>query len=148
MTKLMGERLLAVAMIAISIYVIFKANTMPQRSGTFPIFTAVGVILLSLGMLLRTVLVQEPRLSGRISVDLSYGAMKPYYVMAVAVAYSFSVFSLGFYVSSVIFYFIVTYMTGLRDHKVIFIVAVVLFPLTYVFFTVGLGAKMPPGILF
>ncbi len=145
MTKLLGERLLAAAMIAISVYVVIEAMGMPQRSGTFPIFTALGIIALAIGMIGRTFFVSERRLEGRLTLDLSYESLKPYYVMAISIAYSFSVFSIGFYVSSFIFYFIVTYMTGLRDHKVILFVAAALFPLTYLFFTVGLGAKMPPG---
>jgi uncharacterized membrane protein YqaE (UPF0057 family) len=37
-------------------------------------------------------------------------------------------------------------MVGLRNFKIILIVAAILFPFTYLFFTVGLGANLPKGI--
>ncbi len=70
---------------------------------------------------------------------ISYFAWKPFYVAIIGVAYAFAVFEIGFY-GPFIFYFIATYMTGLRDHKMIVLTAVILFPLLYVFFTVALGA--------
>ncbi len=147
MTKTLAERLVASSLIIVSAYVWWKAAGMPQRSGVFPIFTAVGVILLSLGIIARTFFVKDPRLVGNVKFDFSYTAMKPIYVMIVAVAYSFAVFKIGFYVSSIVFYFIATYMVGLRNYKLILIVAAILFPFTYLFFTVGLGANLPKGIL-
>jgi len=147
MTKVLAERLVASALILISIYFWWKASGMPQRSGVFPIFTACGVILLSLGIIARTYFVKDPRLVGNVTFDFSYTAMKPIYVMIVAVAYSYSVFKIGFYVSSFVFYFVATYMVGLRNYKMILIVAALLFPFTYLFFTIGLGANLPKGIL-
>ena len=45
------------------------------------------------------------------------------------------------------FYFLVTYMTGIRNFKVMGAVAVCLFPLMYVFFNIALGADLPKGLL-
>lgn len=147
MSRVSAERLVASALILISIYFWWKASGMPQRSGVFPIFTAIGVIVLSLGIIARTYLVKDPRLVGDVKFNFSYTGMKPIYVMIVAVAYSFAVFRIGFYVSSIVFYFIATYMVGLRNFKIILLVAALLFPFTYLFFTVGLGANLPKGIL-
>lgn len=147
MSRVLAERLVASTLIVISAYFWWKASGMPQRSGIFPIFTACGIILLSLGMIARTYLVKDPRLVGNVKFDFSYTAMKPIYVMIVAVAYSYSVFKIGFYVSSLVFYFLATYMVGLRNYKMILLVAAILFPFTYLFFTVGLGANLPKGIL-
>jgi len=146
MTRILAERLVASTLIVVSIYIWWKASGMPQRSGVFPIFTAIGVILLSLGMIARSYLVNDPRLVGNVKFDFSYTAMKPIYVMLLSVAYGYAVLRIGFYVSSFIFYFIVTYMVGLRNYKIILIVAAILFPFTYLFFTVGLGANLPKGI--
>ena len=68
--------------------------------------------------------------------------------MVLGVIYTIAVFKIGFYVTSFVFYFIATYMTGLRDHKIIVITAVILFPLLYLFFTIALGAFLPEGLLF
>jgi len=83
-----------------------------------------------------------------VKFDFSYVAWKPFYVMLLGILYAIGVFQIGFYVTSFVFYFIATYMTGLRDHKVILWTAAILFPLLYLFFTVALGAFLPEGILF
>ena len=72
--------------------------------------------------------------------------VQPVLVMIVGVFYSFAVFRVGFYVTSVAFYFLVVYMTGYRNAKVTGIVAVVLFPLLYLFFNIALDADLPEGI--
>ena len=106
-------------------------------------------MILALGMFARTFAARDKeRLKGMVRVDLSYASWKPFYIMLVGVLYAIGVFQIGFYVTSFIFYFIATYMTGLRDHKMIVITAVILFPLLYVFFTIALGAFLPEGLLF
>jgi hypothetical protein len=73
--------------------------------------------------------------------------MKPIYVMIVTIFYAYAVFRLGFYAASVIFFFVVTWMTGYRNWKVMGAVAVVLFPLMYLFFNIALEADLPKGVL-
>ena len=67
--------------------------------------------------------------------------------MIVTVFFIYAVFQVGFYAASFVFYFLVTYMTGIRNYKVMAIVAIVLFPLMYFFFNIALGADLPAGIL-
>lgn len=149
MTRLLAERIVAVALILAAAFMYTQSTGWPQRAGAFPQFAQIGIIVLALGMLVRTFMAKDKqRLKGMVNFDLSYVAWKPFYVMIIGVAYSFAVFQIGFYVTSFVFYFIATYMTGLRDHKVIVLTAVILFPLLYLFFTVALGAFLPEGILF
>jgi hypothetical protein len=72
--------------------------------------------------------------------------MKPIYVMIMTVFYTYAVFRLGFYAASIIFFFIATWMTGYRNWKVMGAIAVVLFPLMYLFFNVALEADLPKGL--
>lgn len=149
MTRLMAERIVAVALILAGGFMYTQSTGWPQRAGAFPQFAQIGIMVLAFGMLLRSFTAKDrERLKGMVNFDFSYFAWKPFYIMIVGVAYAFAVFEIGFYVSSFIFYFIATYMTGLRNHKMIVLTAVILFPLLYLFFTVALGAFLPEGLLF
>ncbi len=149
MTKLMAERIVAVALILVGGFMYTQTSGWPQRAGAFPQFAEVGIMVLALGMLVRTFFPSKSTdLKGMVNFDFSYTAWKPVYVMVLGVIYTIAVFKIGFYVTSFVFYFIATYMTGLRDHKIIVITAVILFPLLYLFFTIALGAFLPEGLLF
>ena len=148
MSKLLAERLVAISLIIVAAILLTQSVGFPQRAGAFHQFAEIGVIVLSLGIFARSYLVKnQPRLQGNVNFEFSYQAWKPVIVMILSVLYAFAVFKIGFYVSSFIFFFIATYMTGLRDHKAIILTAVVLFPLLYFFFTFALGAFLPEGIL-
>ncbi len=149
MSKLTAERIIAVCLIIVAGIMYTQSTGWQQRAGSFPQFAEISVAVLAALMFLRTFLESsKKRLSGNVYFEFTYKAWKPLAVMVAGIAYSFAIFKLGFYVSSVIFYFAAVYMTGLRSHKYIFITAVVLFPLIYVFFSVVLDAFLPEGILF
>lgn len=149
MTRLMAERLVAIGIILVAGFIYTQSTGWPQRAGAFPQFAEIGIMLLALGMLARSLTPRDKeRLKGMVKFDFSYTAWKPVYIMLLGVIYSAAVFKIGFYVTSFFFYFIAAYMTGLRDHKLIVITAAILFPLLYAFFTLALGAFLPEGILF
>ena len=147
MSKLWAERLTALGMIAVAAFFLVESTDMPGTSGTFPQFTTIAIILLAVIMIVRSFFTHDKKLEGEVSVDFSYFGMKPVYVMVVGVVYAILIFQLGFYVTSVLFFFLVTWMTGYKNLKATAIVAVVLFPLMYLFFSIGLGADLPRGIL-
>mgnify|MGYP003626712807 CR=1 FL=1 len=147
MSKLWAERVTALGMIAVAAFFLVQSTNMPGTSGTFPLFTTIIIIVLAVIMIVRTLLTHDKKLQGDVSFDFSYFGLKPVYVMVVGVLYAVLIFQIGFYVSSVLFFFLVTRMTGYANVKVTAIVAAVLFPLMYVFFTIGLGADLPSGIL-
>ena len=147
MSKLWAERLTAIGMIVVAGFFWVQSLGMPGTSGAFPQFTEYVIVLLAVVMIVRSFMTHDKRLQGIVRFDFSYIAMKPIYVMVVAILYAIAVFEVGFYVSSVVFYFVVTYMTGIRNYKVMGTVAVVLFPLLYLFFTVALDADLPEGFL-
>jgi len=147
MSKLWAERLTAIGMIIAAGYIYFESQELPFTSGDFPVFTAIVVIILALAMIVRSFVTHDEKLSGHVNFDFSYTAWKPAFVLIIAVLYALAVFRIGFYTSSIIFFFIVTFMTGIRNFKVMAATAVVLFPLMYVFFTWGLEADLPQGLL-
>jgi hypothetical protein len=147
MTKLWAERLTALGMILFAGTFLVQSIDLPGSSGTFPLFTEYVIILLAVIMIVRSYFTKDTRFDGNVNFDFSYMAFKPFYVMIVSAFYAYLVFRVGFYVTSLVFYFVVTLMTGYRQVKVITAVAVVLFPLMYVFFTIALDANLPRGIL-
>lgn len=147
MSKLWAERLTAITMIVVAGYFITQSIGLPGTSGTFPQFTEYVVIGLALIMFCRTFFTRDKKFTGDVSFDFSYVGLKPVYVMIVTVFYGYAVFEVGFYVTSILFYFLVIAMTGYRNLKVTGAVAIVLFPLMYLVFDIALDADLPEGIL-
>jgi hypothetical protein len=149
MSKLTAERIVAMCLIIVAAILYTQSMGLQNRAGSFPQFAEISIALLASLMLIRTFLKNnKKRLSGNVYFEFTYKAWKPVAVMVAGIAYSFAIFKLGFYVSSVIFFFAAAYMTGLRSHKYIFLTAAILFPLIYLFFTVVMDAFLPEGILF
>jgi hypothetical protein len=146
MSKLWAERFTAIGMILVAGYFLIESRDMPGTSGTFPEFTEYTIMLLALIMIVRTFFTTDERLAGNVRLDFSYSGMKPIYVMIVTTFYAYAVFQLGFYVASIIFFFLVTWMTGYRDWRVMGATAIVLFPLMYLFFNLALEAELPRGL--
>ena len=149
MTRLLAERLVAIGLIVAGGIVFLLTSEWPGRSDAFPDFASIGTMVLALGMLVRSFMARDiERRKGSVKFDFSYQAWKPFYIIIIGIIYSVAVIKIGFYTSSFVFYFIVTYMVGLRNHKVIFLTAAILFPVLYGFFSLALDAYLPEGILF
>jgi len=147
MSKLWAERLTALAMIVVAGYFLTQSVGLPGTSGQFPQFTEYVVILLAVIMIVRTYFTHDERFAGEVHFDFSYSALKPIFVMIMTIFYTYTVFRLGFYAASIIFFFIVTWMTGYRNWRVMGAIAIVLFPLMYLFFNIALDADLPTGLL-
>jgi len=147
MSKAWAERLTAAGMIIFAVLVLIQSMQFPFTSGTFSSFTSYVIIALGIIMIARSYFSKDEKFLGKVAFNFSYFGMKPVYVMLVGAIYSWSVFTVGFYAASLVFFVLVTIMTGYRNAKVIAAVAVVLFPLMYVFFSIGLDANLPEGFL-
>lgn len=147
MSRLWAERLTALGMIAVAVFFLVQSLQFPFTSGTFPLFTEYMIILLAVVMIVRSFLTRDERFEGNVEFDFSYTGLKPVLVMIVAIFYAYAVFRVGFYAASFVFYFVVTYMTGYRNTKAMIVVAAVLFPVMYLFFSVALDAELPRGFL-
>lgn len=147
MSKIWAERVTAIGMIVFAGYFATQSTGLPATSGTFPLFTEYVIIGLAVIMICRTFITHDKKLMGDVGFDFSYDGLKPIGVMIVAAFYGYAVFRIGFYVTTILFYFIVTTMTGYRNLKVTGAVAIVLFPLMYLVFDIALDADLPEGIL-
>lgn len=147
MSKLWADRWTAIGMIAVAGFFITQSMGLPSTSGAFPKFTEILIIALALIMIVRTFVTHDKKLSGQVRFNFSYTALKPALTMIVAIIYVFAIFRIGFYTASFLFYFLVTYMTGIRNYKAMGLTALVLFPMMYFFFNIALGADLPEGFL-
>jgi hypothetical protein len=147
MTRLMGQALLAFAMIAAAAWVIVVAKEFPAGGDIMPVFCATGVIGLSLFMLLEAVWRHKSVLQEKLIVTPNYSKIKPYILLVVSIIYFIYIFILGYYVSTILFLIIASYIIGVRKYKFILATAAVLLPAMYAFFELFLQARLPTGWL-
>lgn len=148
MRKYWGERITAIICICLSIYFGWLALEFPAGGGTFPLFAAVGTIFLSLIMIANTFISKKPEWRERVRFDFSYEGMKPVLICILVALHMWSMFSIGYFTSCVLFLVIAPIMVGIRNYRAILITAIVLFPSMYAFFILFLKARLPRGILF
>lgn len=147
MTKYWGETLCAVAFIIFALYAGNLALEFPAGGGTFPLFAAGGSIVLSAMIILDAQWFRRGEMSKNITFDFSYAALRPAIITILSIVYVLAIFELGYFTASVVFLLFSSVLIGLRDYKAIFLTAVILFPLMYIFFEMFLKANLPTGIL-
>lgn len=148
LSRVWGQRITALVCIALSLYFWNMAREFPAGGGIFPIFTALGTIVLSLFMIAATFIGAGRNLSGRTHLDLSYSNLKPPILVLLTVVYILAIFEIGYFTASVLFLFLSTALVGIRKFRAVILTGLILFPLMYIFFVVLLQARLPEGILF
>lgn len=143
--KAWGERIAALACIAIALYFGYIALDFPAGGEQFPLFATSMTILIAIAMIVSTFF-DLPRLRGSFDLDFSFATMKPVYVIGLVVVYVLLIFPVGYFVSSALFLAVTTVFVGLRNYRLILATAVILFPLMYLFFEGFLQANLPRGI--
>lgn len=147
MTRLMGEILTAVGMIAAAVWVMVVAREFPAGGHIMPVFCALGVIALSICVVVEAVWKKRSILQENIKINLEYDKIKPYILLFIALVYFGIIFLLGYYSSTLLFLVIAAYVIGVRKYKVIFLTALILLPAMYAFFELFLQARLPSGWL-
>jgi hypothetical protein len=147
MTKYWGETLSAVAFILVALYLGNLALEFPAGGGTFPLFAIGGSIVLSVIIILDAQWFRRAEMSKKITFDFSYAACRPAIITILSIVYVLAIFELGYFTASVLFLVLSSLLIGLRDYKAIFLTAVILFPLMFIFFELFLKASLPRGIL-
>ena len=147
MSELWAEWLTAIVMIVVAGYFVTQSVGLPGSSGTFPQFTEYMIIGLAMIMFCRTYFTHDKKFTGDVSFDFSYAGLKPSFIMIIAIFYGYAVFRVGFYITSTLFYFLVTTMTGYTNLKVTGAFAIGLFALMYLVFDIALDADLPEGFL-
>ena len=145
MQKVWGIRIAAGAFILLSVFFARVALEFPAGGGTFPLFSAAGIILLSVLLIAFSLGARQG--SEKIAFELGFGRLKPYLLAASTFVYIIAIFKVGYFVSSAAFLIGATLLLGIRNYLVILATAAVLFPAMYAFFVLFLKAQLPAGIL-
>ncbi len=142
-----GERITAVVLIALSLYLGAMAREFPAGGGIFPLFAAGGTVVLSLLMIMDTFIGRGKPRDSKVRFDVGYETLKPVFVTVAVIVYVIAIFELGYFVSSALFLVGTSVLVGIRNMRAIVLTGVVLFPLMYVFFELLLHANLPQGLL-
>ncbi|MDH3195646.1 MAG: tripartite tricarboxylate transporter TctB family protein [Hyphomicrobiales bacterium] len=137
-------RISAGIFIVLSVYLARVALEFPAGGETFPLFSAAGIVLLSL--LLIVVSFSPRQRSRKIAFDLSFSRMKPLLLAVLTFVYIIAIFEIGYFVSSPVFLAVATILLGIRNYWAILVTAAILFPAMYAFFVLFLQAQLPAGI--
>ncbi len=147
MTKAWGEWLSQAGIILFCGWVLWTGLEYSFGGNLLSGFSAIVSILLSLIIVFQTFRDRTKHLAAKIEFDFSYYGFKAW-VMAVAIVfYVLLIFQLGYFTSTAIYLVATSYLTGLRDLKLVGITTAILIPLLYGFFELFLQAGLPEGIL-
>ena len=147
MTKEWGEYISQAVIILFCSWVIWTGSEYPFGGNFQSNFAAYGTIMLSLAVVYQTFRNRAKQLAAKIEFNFSFYGLKAW-VMAVAVfVYVLLIFQLGYFTATAVYLVATSYLTGLRDLKLVAITAAILIPLMYGFFEIFLQAGLPEGIL-
>lgn len=147
MPRYWGVRIAAAVYIVFCFYVGAQAIEFPAGGGTFPLFSQVCAILISGILIAGTLRRGTGETDGRVDFRITYSRAKPLLLLAISIAYVFTIFELGYFASTLVFLFAASWMIGIRDLKTLVITALILIPSMYAFFIIFLHAPLPKGIL-
>jgi len=144
MQRSWGIRIAAGVFIVLSVYLARVALEFPAGGETFPLFSAAGIVLLSVLLVVFSLSTRQG--SEKIVLDLSFSRLKPFLLAALTFVYILAIFEIGYFVSSAAFLAVATVLLGIRNYWAVLATAVILFPTMYAFFVLFLRAQLPTGI--
>jgi hypothetical protein len=147
MTKAWGEGLSQAVIILFCGWVLWTGAEYAFGGNLLSGFSAGVSILLSLAIVYQTYRERTKELAEKIDFDFSYFALKAWVMAVVIIFYVLLIFQLGYFTSTAIYLISTSYLTGLRDLKLVVMTTAILIPLMYGFFELFLQAGLPEGIL-
>ena len=148
MTKVWQNRCIAIVLISLSVYLGNQARDFPARGGVFPLFSFACIALLALTLLITTFFEKTPSQPEEKKVKLNWDNTKPYILFGLVIIQVYVMKSLGYFVSTGLFMILSALMLGTRKIRTIAYTIIIIFPLFYLFFVIGLKVELPRGILF
>ena len=148
MTKIWQNRFIAIVLISLSVYLGNQARDFPARGGVFPLFSFVCIALLALILLISTFFEKTPSQPGEQKVKLNWDKIKPYILFGLVIIQVYVMELLGYFVSTGLFMILSALMLGTRKIRTIAYTIIIIFPVFYLFFVIGLKVELPRGILF
>jgi hypothetical protein len=144
MDKKRRERIIAIFLMAGSIYLGWQAREFPMDGSYFPLFTLGGIFLLSLYLLILSFFTKE----SAVKEEKKEFNFRPFVLFAILIVQILFVKEIGYFFSSALFLVAASLYLGIRNYRLLILTVLILIPSMYVFFVWGLQANLPQGILF
>ena len=148
MSKRWQNRIVAVGLICLSMYLGNQARDFPARGGVFPVFSFACIILLSLLLLISTFFDKRAPSEDEKTFRFNWNELKPYLLFVLVIVQIAVMKSVGYFVSTGLFFISATLILGIRRHRTILYTLIIVLPLFYLFFEIGLKVELPQGVLF
>lgn len=147
MSRVWKDRCIMFFLILLSLYLSHKAWYFPARGGVFPIFSFACIILLCLGYLIGTFRGGRPAARPEPVKKAGWNELKPYILCLFVILEVVLMTKIGYFVTTALFLFCAPLILGLKNYRLILLTLVIILPLFYIFFVIGLKADLPAGIL-
>jgi hypothetical protein len=144
MDKKRRERIIAISLMAGSIYLGWKAREFPMDGGYFPLFALGGIFLLSLYLLILSFFTKE----SAVKEEKKKFNYRPFGLFGILVVQLLFVREIGYFFSTALFLVAASFYLGIRNYRTLILTVLILIPAMYLFFVWGLQANLPQGILF
>ena len=140
-----GKILTAVGILAICIYIWFTAAEFPANGHQVPQFTSGVAMILAVILILDAYRGRANK--NKLILSIDYDKYKQYIILLFSILYVFSIFSVGYFVSSFLLIVLGSFIVGVRSAKSIALTVIISLPLMYIFFEIFLNARLPRGFL-
>lgn len=147
MSRLWGDTVTAIIIMALSVFVIMQAWELPSGSGAMPLFAAGFILVLSIAWIVKGFLGLTPGSGEPLTLDWSYDNLKPMVIVVLTVAYALLMTVVGFFATTALFAVLASLALGVRDLRMLALSTVILVVVMYAFFVIALGTNLPKGLL-
>lgn len=129
--------------ILICFFVIFISKNYDNYANLLPTFCATAIIIFSILDFIQNKNTYRFIKKNKINIK----TLKPYLVIFLSIVYVYLIVTLGFFVSTILYFIFTSIFLGVRNYKSIFITLIIIIPLMYGFFVIFLQTSLPKGFL-
>lgn len=129
--------------ILICFFVIFISKNYDNYANLLPTFCATAIIIFSILDFAQNKKSFKFIKKNKINIK----TLKPYLVIFLSIVYVYLIVTLGFFVSTILYFIFTSIFLGVRNYKSIFITLIIIIPLMYGFFVIFLQTSLPKGFL-
>ena len=149
MKKIWKDRITAIVLILVSAYLTNQALEFPEKGGVFPIFSFMVIIICSAILFFSTLSAKGSAPVPGAKLDkFSWSDTKPYILVLLTLMMTLLFELLGYFVTTGLFLIFSSLIMGTKKYRTLFVTAVILLPVLYLFLVHGIQATLPKGILF
>ena len=132
-----------IIIILICFFVIFISKNYDNYANLLPTFCATAIIIFSILDFAQNKKSFKFIKKNKINIK----TLKPYLVIFLSIVYVYLIVTLGFFVSTILYFIFTSIFLGVRNYKSIFITLIIIIPLMYGFFVIFLQTSLPKGFL-